>query len=227
MAAKSFVLCDVNKFEKEDFQFDYQSEFFEDDENFMGEGTPKVSLSSDKNKFNHMCYRKILGSYDYIHQKKGKVFNKYFSRYFEEFKFPIYYNENESFLMIQIKTDVGLEFIESINSNENFNVKVINIDFEKIVQNVPEISGAWIAELKSKHLKSTGLFGPKVNLSEEYKEAINEGEISSMIITFIYDSCEFKVNISRKGSVTLLNKIASPEQEIEILNEIYTQLLKK
>lgn len=227
MTAKSFIVCDIEKFHNQSYKFEYQADLFEDDEEFLSEGSQNISITFDSNSVNELGFKRLLGNYDHIHNKSGKVFNKYFSRYFEEFNFPIYLNEKLSLALIQIKTDIGLEFIKTLNKEDYYQLNIIDIDFEKIVQNVPEISGAWFAELKGKHLKSKGLFGPQVNLSDEYQHAIKDGKISSMLIQWIHEGIEFKINISKKGSVTLLNKIKSPDHEIAILLSIYNQLLKK
>lgn len=226
MAAKSFVICNINKFLEEDFKFAYQADLFETTEGMNDEGEQRIELNLD-DRFNHIGVKRYNCTYDYIHKITGRVFNRVFHKYFEVFNFPIYLQKDTSLALIQLKTDTALEFTQHLNSIKEYSLDVMEVDFEKIIRNVPEISGAWVADLKGKHLKSAGLFGRNVHLSPEYQEAIKEGKISSMLITWIYEKTEFKINISKKGSITLLNKVSSPEIELDIILKLYNDLIKK
>ncbi|MFD2628819.1 hypothetical protein [Oceanobacillus kapialis] len=218
---KAFLLCETNKFKKEDFLVPIQQSLFEE------EGESVVSLNLNQDDF-HLNFDQYLCHHDYVHNTRGRVFNKDFNYYLEPLSFYAYLKADEELLFTQTKTDAALDFISKLNNTKEFLLSPVSIDFKKMIPLITEVAGAWIADLKRTHLKTAGYFGPNVHRSEEYKEAAAEGNVSSiqMYYTSIKSGNEHYVAISKKGSIILYDTFPTIEEEIDMVYEIYSKFIK-
>lgn len=173
-------------------------------------------------------YKEYNCSFEMKKNKTGKVFGIIFHSYLEPSEFKLYYNVSESLCIIQTKTDVASAFVKELNHTKFFDLIPIKMDFSKIMTKVDDISGAWIAGLKGKHLNSAGLFGYNVHKSPEYKDATSKGNLSLIIIKYEnpIDHYEYSVGISQKGSIILYSALESLKDELEFVYKIYNDLLK-
>ncbi|WP_121639514.1 hypothetical protein [Virgibacillus sp. Bac330] len=220
--AKAFLICIIKKFPQKDFLVPIQQEF----DLLETEGKPVTSIQINTENF-HINFDQYKCHNDYIHNKSGRVFNRDFNYYFEPLDFHSYYKKDDSLLLVQTKTDAAIDFVNRLNNTKEYDIKPVDIDFKNMIPLITEVSGAWFADLKRTHLKTAGYFGPNVNKSEEYKEAASEGNISSIHLKYIStrNNKEHYVVISKKGSVILYDTLQTPEEELDIIDEIYRELI--
>lgn len=220
--AKAYLVCSTSKFHDEPkYMIPIQQELLET------EGTSEIKLELNREKF-HLGFDQYICHHDFMHKKNGKVFGKNFTFYFEPLNFYTYYNNNEKLTFIQTKTEAALDFIKKINRSKHYEFEPVKIDFSKMYPLITEVAGAWIADLKRAHLKTAGFFGPNVHKSEEFKDAAAEGNVSSIQMKYISDLTreEYSVAISKKGTIVLYDSFETTELEIDIVNEVYTKLIK-
>jgi hypothetical protein len=219
--AKSFLICISKRFNKDDFLVPIQQTLIED------EGSSEISLKLNRPNF-HLNFDQYICQHDFIHNKSGRVFNMHFNRYFEPLNFYTYYREDINLSLIQTKTDAAVDFINKINGTKYYELNPIQIDFKSMIPLITEVAGAWIADLKRAHLKTAGFFGPNVHKSEEYIEAALEGNVSSIQMKYISDKNneEYYVAISKKGSVILYDTLPTVEDEIDLVYEVFSKLIK-
>ncbi|MEK6455237.1 hypothetical protein [Caldifermentibacillus hisashii] len=220
MVAKSYLLCKTNKFNREGYFIPIQQDLFEH------EGTSVAKLEINKPDF-HLGFDQYECYYDYKHKTKGIVFNKPFNYYFEPLNFYAYYRDDLKLSLFQTKTDAAIEFTNKLNSTKHFDINPFNIQFNKIIPLIVDVAGAWIADLKRAHLRTAGFFGPNVHKSEEYKQAAEEGNVSSIQMKYISEknNSEYYVAISRKGSIILYDTLPTIEDEIDLVYEVYSKLI--
>lgn len=236
---KSFIICKVEKFNSEGFIQPNQINLFEDvvtveelvsrsSENLPPEtGEIQIEITPTDNTF-LKNYKEYNCNFDMKKNKIGKVFGIIFHTYLEPSQFKLYYNESDSLCLIQTKTEVAISFIKELNRTKLFDLVPLKVNFSKIMNRVDDISGAWIAGLKGKHLNSAGLFGQNVHKSPEYKDATSKGNLSLIIIKYENptDHLEYSVGISQKGSVILYSSLDNLRDELEFVYKIYNDLLK-
>lgn len=217
-----FLIGKANNFECQNFFKPMQESLLN---NIEGE-------SSTSMKIKQKLFYKGLDQYDchhdFKHNKKGRVFQRDFSYYFEPFDFLTYHNSNDGLTLVQIKTEIALDYVHQLNLSGYFNIEPVMMRFDKMIPYIHEIKGAWISELKGAHLKTAGYFGTNVNLSEEYKETAEEGKISSMVIQFISNKngTEYTITLSNKGSIYISNKLDSIEDGLDLVLEVFNKLIK-
>lgn len=237
---KSFIICNVVKFKEEGFFKPNQMNIFEEDSTTVEDlvlrpqeklppetGEIQFEITPTGNTF-LKDYKEYICKFDMKKNKTGKVYGIIFHSYLEPSEFKLYYNESESLCLIQTKTDVALSFIKELNRTKLFDLAPLKINFNHIRSRVDDISGAWIAGLKGKHLNSAGLFGYNVDKSPEYQDATSKGNISLIIIKYEnpIDHLEHSIGISQKGSVILYSTLDKFHDEMEFVYKIYLDLLK-
>nr|WP_315058876.1 hypothetical protein [uncultured Lysinibacillus sp.] len=236
---KSFMICKVESFETNGFYKNKQLSLFSEkltNKNISsknsnelppetGEIELKITPTSDF-VLNH--YKVYECNFDVKRNKIGIVYGLTFHSYLEPTNFKIYYSQKDQLCIIQSKSDIALSFIKELNKTPMFDLTPLEIKFEHIMSKVDEISGAWIAGLKGRHLNATGLFGVNVHKSPEYQDASSKGELSLIIIKYDnpVDQKEYSVGISHKGSIILYNKLETLQHELEFIYRIYNDLLK-
>ncbi|GGB51814.1 hypothetical protein GCM10011409_31730 [Lentibacillus populi] len=218
---KAFLICNSKKFKKDNFLIPIQQELLEN------EGESVVSIDLNYTNF-HLKFDQYICHNDYIHNTRGRVFNKDFNYYLEPLSFYSYYKEDENLLFIQTKTDAALDFISKLSRTKEYNLETVKIDFKSMIPLITEVAGAWIADLKRAHLKTAGYFGHNVHRSEEYKESAAEGNVSSIQMKYISlkSGKEHYIAISKKGSIILYDTFPTIEDEIDIVYEVYEQFIK-
>ncbi|MBO8169305.1 MAG: hypothetical protein H0Z35_09005 [Thermoanaerobacteraceae bacterium] len=218
---KSYLICAVEKFYDDEFyQMPIQEALFEH------EGEAVINYKLTRKDF-YQGYDQYTCHHDYKHKKYGKVFNQFFTYYFEPVDFYMYYNRNKSILLIQTKTDIARDYIRILNSSKAFDCQPVPIDFAKMYPLITEVSGAWIADLKRTYLKTAGLFGPNVNKSEEFKIAAEEGEVSSLQLQYVSKLTkeEHTIAISKKSSIVLYDTFDMIEDELDLVLDVYETLI--
>lgn len=221
MAVKSFLVCSIERFNKDNFLVPIQNELLDN------EGVSEISVKIQHTNF-HDSFDQYQCRHDFKHNKSGRVFGRSFNYYFEQLKFYTYYSEELNLSLIQTKTDAAIDFSQKLNETEHYIFRPIELDFSKVIPHITEVAGAWIADLKKTNLKTVGFFGPNVNRSEEYKEAAAEGNISSLQIRYIssFDQREHYVGLSKKGSIILYTVLPTIEDELNLVLDIYNKLIK-
>ncbi|HBZ09162.1 MAG TPA: hypothetical protein DEO65_04640 [Bacillus bacterium] len=219
--AKSFLICNVNRFFADEFLVPIQQTLLKD------EGSSEISLKINISNF-HLGFDQYICHHDYIHKRRGRVFGRDFNHYFEPLNFYSYYHDIDNLLIIQTKTDASLDFVNKLNSTNRYELDPVNMDFKKMIPLISEVAGAWIADLKRAHLKTAGFFGPNVHKSEEYKEAAAEGNVSSIQMKYIaeHDGNEYYVAISKKGSIILYDSLSTVEDELYLVCDVFNKLIK-
>lgn len=222
MAPKTYLVCDVLKFNKHSYSSPIQQEL----EGLESEGQQETSLNLS-DEYYYEGFHRYNCYHDYKHNRFGKVWNKIFNYYFEPTNFYLYYNETFKLILVSIKTDVGLDFIDKLNKSSYYEIKPIEIDFMAMYPFILEINGAWIANINQTYLKTAGYFGPHVNKSEEFKQAAKIGEVSSLMLKYVSPlKEEITIGISKKGSITLYDSFDRIEDEIYIILDIYNKLIR-
>lgn len=218
--AKAYLVCTSYKFNEKDYYLPIQGDLLD------VEGEPETFIKFNNKNF-HRNFDQYICHHDFRHNRSGRVFKKDFTYYFEPLDFYTYHNPNNDLTLVQTKTEIAIDFIQKLRSTNKYDMEPVDIDFNSMIPHIPEVGGAWIANLKRAHLKTAGYFGPHVNKSDEYKEAAREGNVSSIQMNYIGRATnkEYTVTISKKGSIVLYDSFNTIEEEIDLIHEIYNHLI--
>ncbi|WP_459499869.1 hypothetical protein [Bacillus sp. C1] len=222
--ATSFFICNAVKFSTEAFSTNSQLQLVEPNGLELSEGEPNTQLVP-----NSQTYLQHFHTFDCYHETTekvyGKVFGRNFSYYLKPHKFYTFCNFEQELAFLRLNVDSSEEVIKTLNTQSSYKLTKINIDFEKIITKVPEISGMWLKVLNNLNLDSVAYFGKDVDRDPRVQEMVESGEVSYVQMRYLKDGQEHKIGISKRGSITLYNSYKNIETELDMAWDIYIKLL--
>lgn len=219
---KTYLICNLISFPNTASYLLSQQQTLLDDE-----GPAEIKFNLEQTNF-FKSFNKYNAHHDFKVMKKGRIKNHNFDFFYEPLDFNFYIDTTRSIMLVRIKTDVALDFVSKFNDEKPFFIQPITINFQKIIAQINDISGAWFADLNKHHLKSAGYFGDGVDKSQEYQDAAKIGNISAINFKYPakFNNEEYAVTISSKGSLYLRESLTDEKEELDVVLEIFDNLLK-
>jgi hypothetical protein len=223
----TYLICNTEKFSKEPFNSESQLTLKDESGFNYFEGEPTTRMEIDKKGYFQDFY-----SFKCHHELKekvaGKVFGKSFNHYLKPYEFHTFYDEDSKVTLIRLNTDAAIDFMETLNNKKVYKLKRKEVNFPYIISKVHEVSGLWVSEINNVNLSSAGYYGKDVHRDEDVRDMIGNGEISYLQIKYtpFNGNEELTIGISKKGSVTLYNRLDNINDELEIVIDIYKKLLE-
>lgn len=162
----------------------------------------------------------------YPGRARGKTFKEYVSQYV----FPMYAmtakRKGFTALVVGTKGKVAHDCVERLNHKiESFAADALEVDFNKLRPLIQHIKGAWFGEMKAANLSSTGLFGPHVDLSQEFKHAEGIGKLNALMLQYPHKETLYTVMITKTGGLLLYDAFEAEEPAVELVQDIRSKLL--
>lgn len=213
----SYMLCDINNFyNKDEYFIPIQQELL------PNEGKPEISVKL-KNKLFHNGFKQYRCHHDFKHNVFGKVYGNEFNYFLEPLNFNMF--KNNDIALISVRKEVALDFISHLSKTNLYDLTPVEVNFTNMYPLITEVSGAWIADLKRAHVRTAAFFGPNVNKSNDFLDAANEGNVSSIRINFVFREREYSILISKDGIVVIQTHVDTFEDEIDLIMDIYEKLI--
>lgn len=202
---------------------------FQEDEQNTENTETRVSLVKSAFYANFDRYDAIhefLVKLKYPARARGRTFSEYITPY----KFPFYLqkdtNNQASYLITQTKSQVSKDFIHRLNKwVTHFKVKPIEVDIDSVKPLVRVIRGAWFRDLQAANISSTGVFGPHVDRSDEFKHAASIGKLRALIINFPIDDKTFTIMITEEAGIVLYDAFFSEEDALAVVTKLKETLI--
>lgn len=220
---KSFYICTFENFSETENSIEYQlnlENFTDPISTYFSTADPVKTISG---------FKKYIAHHDIIIKKAGRANGFKFNEYIESITFNFFVNSHLKLMIFSVKKDHAKEFIKIFNQYKNFNIQALDIDLNEIIKNVPSITGAWFSKLNAPNLDAAAYYGNGVNKSKNFSDSNKKGILSSIQLFYapFPESFEYKIAISKKSSVVLMNKFEDEESELNFVLSIYNTFLKK
>ncbi|MCI0452292.1 MAG: hypothetical protein L0Z51_07860 [Candidatus Latescibacteria bacterium] len=193
------------------------------------EATTQVSL---KEKAFVEGVDRYIVKHDYLVKlvHPGRARGKTFKEYITQYEFPTYlvHAKGKSFatLVVRTKSKVAHDCVRRLNDKVgSFATEPVEVDFDKVRPQIQHIKGAWFGEMKAANINSTGLFGPHVDLSKEFKHAEGIGKLNAVVVLYPFQDSVRTVMITRNGGVLLYDTFETEEAAFELVQDIRAKLL--
>ncbi len=163
----------------------------------------------------------------------GRARNTTFQEYVTEYDFPMYRAGGSSkgfpCVVIRTKSKVAEDCIKRLNERMEgtFVAESLGVDFEKLRPLVTNIKGAWFGQMQAANITTTGLFGPHVDRSKEFKHAEDIGKLNALMMPYPCKDGTFMVMVTRSGTVVLYDAFDAEEPALEVVLEIREKLLDR
>lgn len=194
------------------------------------ESFTKVFISGDK-VYNVVRYRAYQ---DVQHNKTGRVFGRFFHWYLEPNEFDMYILNDLGLIVFGTGQNTVRAFIGHMEREKEsgFACDRIKVDFKRLQPLIPQICGAWIADIKKQYIKSIGCFGTHVDRSEEFKQAAEAGAISTLMFDYMHPRQALKLSVTENGVIVFHRRIKNPvtkepdvAAELEVVVRFYLDYL--
>lgn len=220
---KSFYICTFEKFSELENSIEYQLniENYNDPISTYFETVNPVKIISG--------FKKYIAFHETVVRKVGRTNGVHFNEYIESIKFNFFVSTSLKLIIFSVKKDYAKEFVSIFNTYKKFNIQPLNIDLNEIIKKVPSITGAWFSKLNAPNLDAAAYYGNGVNKSKNFSESNKKGILSNIQLFYAPspNSFEYKIAISKKSSIVLMNKFENEESELDYILSIYRTFLQK
>jgi hypothetical protein len=152
-----------------------------------------------------------------------------FTEYITTQKFPIYVEEASSdesrCLIVATKAEVSKDFVTRLTKKrDDFLAIQRELDFAALRPALPVVTGAWFHEMTVANLSSSGMFGPHVDRSKEFKHAERHGKLKNLTTPYSYNGIECLIQIGIHGGVVLYDAF-DEETALAVILDVKSRLL--
>ncbi len=171
------------------------------------------------------CEHDFLTKLKYTGRAQGVRFNEYVSPY--TFKLYIAREAKQPFPIgwVRTKDSVATDFIRRLNKNPAFSGIERVVDFDKLRPRLTIIKGAWFHEMRAANLSATGVFGTRVDQSDEFKRAELQGRISNLLVTYTFCGIDYLLTITQHGVIVTYDQFESEEHELDLVLDFKREVL--
>jgi hypothetical protein len=107
-----------------------------------------------------------------------------------------------------------------------FSARHVKMDFDQLRPKLQLIRGAWFSAMKSPNLSSAGVFGHKVDQSDEFRRAEASGKLSNLMVEIPVESGTHTMMLTADGGITLYNQYIKEDEPLAIVSRTLTGYLK-
>ena len=161
----------------------------------------------------------------------GRARNMQFEQFATKYRFPLYLlresDQEQPTIVISTKSAVADNFVERLNKLEDFKAIERHLDFERLRALLHNIRGAWFHKMAVSNLSTTGLFGPHVDRSDEFKRAERRGKLHSLIVPHKFHDGEYVLTITEWGTVVVFDNLETEEEGIDLIRDVKGKLLNQ
>ena len=161
----------------------------------------------------------------------GRARNMQFEQFVTNYRFPLYVlresDQDLPTVIISTKSAVAENFVERANKREDFLALEQHLDFDRLRALLQSIRGAWFHRMAASNLSATGLFGPHVDRSDEFKRAERHGKIHSLSVPYKFRDTEYLLTITERGTVVVFDSLENEEEGVDLIKDVKRKLLNE
>lgn len=79
------------------------------------------------------------------------------------------------------------------------------------------IVGAWFKNMQTAYLSSAGMFGPRVDRSQEFHRAEQVGTLRALTVPYPHRDATYSLMITESGGILLYNNFDSEQEELSLV----------
>lgn len=177
--------------------------------------------------------RRMAVSHDFRVQLKypGRARHMQFREYVTPYKFPLFLSPESAepfqYALVGTKKKVAHDFVRRMNKEgDGFQLEATQVDFDCLRPRLTYVTGAWFGSMRAANLSTTGLFGHRVDQSEEFRHAESVGELRNLLVEVVDESeLAHSVMVTGDGGIILYRSYQTEDEELAIVTATLTGLL--
>jgi hypothetical protein len=184
----------------------------------------------------HSSFRDGVSRYmvrhDYRERLKvpGRAKGLTFTEYVTTESFPIYVEGTDAgdsrVMIVAAKSDLAKDFVTRLSKKRGDDFIAIErqVDFAILRPKLAVISGAWFNQMQVANLSATGVFGPNVDRSDEFRRAEKHGKLSTLSTIYGYNGTPYGIQVTVHGGIVLFDSF-DEDMAVELVLNIKRELL--
>jgi hypothetical protein len=152
--------------------------------------------------------------------------NRAFSKFIARSEIRAYHSEASQILLLCGKKADILDFCRKTEEFPQISLQTIEIDMKALQEKLPEVSGAWF-RYRAGFIRAKGFMGQQIQDTAEYKNAANEGDISTL--SFYFEDSRnggiHPIQVTEDGAVVLQKNYKTVEDELDFVLHVKATLL--
>ena len=198
----------------------YQQSFLNDDD------PPKTSLWFERSLSDKMYLYKV--KHEVRVQRAGRAKGVEFSSFVSPYIFPAYYHQPTQLLMLKASKNIARGAMRTLTKGGvGVTGEYRKIELQSVRSQVERMRGAWFHVADSANVTSQGLYGPDIEGDIRFDQALSEGEMSYMLIEYIFREQSFLIGVSRDYAVNIARSTSWLDElfELELVMDVKRRLL--
>jgi len=161
----------------------------------------------------------------------GRARNMQFEQFVTKYEFPLYLaresDQDRPTIIVSTKSKVAEDFVARMNKRDDFQAIERHLDVQRLRTLLHNIRGAWFNKMEVSNLSTTGLFGPHVDRSEEFKRAERRGNLQSLIVPHKYHDGDYVLMITERGTVVVYDALETEAEGVNLIKDVKRKLLNQ
>ncbi|HXM23037.1 MAG TPA: hypothetical protein VN948_17400 [Terriglobales bacterium] len=226
--AKSYKVTFADKFDdsafgEKPFAFELQMQI---------EGTKPGPQTQIHRSYANITFRDFQ-PYDIQHEYDvhmwGRLYDdeKSFSKFIARSEIRAYHSKSERILLLCGKKADILDFCKKTEDFPHIKLRTMQIDMKQLQERLPEVRGAWF-RFRAGYIRAKAYMGQQIQDTPEYRDATNEGDISTL--SFYFEDSRsgaiHPIQITEDGAIVLQKNYGSIEDELDFVLHVKNTLLE-
>lgn len=221
--AKSYKITFFNKFEKESFQI---APYILDKQMTL-EGLPpepQTKIMKARDQINYEDYEKYIIEHEMEENALGRINDSIFTQYIHKEYINSFYSLKNQILLLSGKKRYVLDFCKKTKSMDHIKIKTIHLDMGTLLAKLPHVKGVWF-HFNNGLIRASALMGVNLESTTDFKRFSEEGDISTLSFHYEFGAIKHPIMVTDDGTIVLYTSFKQVSDEIEIVTDIFRNLL--
>ncbi len=221
--AKSYKITFYSKFDTDTFQL---APYLLDKQMTL-EGLPpdpqtKIMIARDRIVFED--FEKYIIEHEMEENALGRISDSIFSKYIHKEYIHSYQSEKYKTLLLSGKKRYVLDFCKKTKVMDHIKIQTIKLDMGVLLAKLPHVKGVWF-HFDNGLIRASALMGVNLESTTDFKRFSEEGDISTLSFHYEYGSLKHPIMVTDDGTIVLYTSFKQISAELEIVIDIYNNLL--
>lgn len=222
--AKSYKITHLINFNGNEFEF---SPFILGERQLNIKGIPpdpQTKIMKARDRIDFEDFDKYIIEHEMEETAFGRTYDSSFSRYIRKEYINAYTSKNCKLFILSGKKRFVLDFCRISKNKNDIDFIVLNIDMGLLLSKLPHVKGVWF-RFQNGLVRASALMGSDLESTSDFQRFKNHGDISTLSFFYEYSNAQHPILVTSDGTVVLYNTYQEISYELELVLEIYKELL--
>ncbi len=185
---------------------------------------PQTKIFKAHDQINHKDFIKYIIEHEMEETACGRVNNSSFEKYIRKEKIESFYSQQNQILLLSGKKRFVIDFCRKTKDVTYIKIKTLKIDMASLLSKLPHVKGVWFRFEKGL-VKASALMGSNLESTTDFQKFKEEGDISTLSFHYEFSNAVHPIMVTDDGAIVLYYTYKEIKDEIDIVMDIYEELL--